>query len=104
MFQSTRSAGAEDKTRHGQRLTRVIENLGKPVIAAVNGFALGGVCELAMACAIRLAVETAKFGQPEVRSRGTPCGVIYAARSSGFSGSRSGRSFPCRIDFASTNS
>src|ERR1700692_1612374 len=59
-------AEAEDKTRHGQRLTRVIENLGKPVIAAVNGFALGGGCELAMAFTIRLAVETAKFGQPEV--------------------------------------
>ena len=59
-------AEAEDKTRHGQRLTEIIENLGKPVIAAVNGFALGGGCELAMACTIRLAVETAKFGQPEV--------------------------------------
>ena len=59
-------AEAEDKTRHGQRLTKVIENLGKPVVAAVNGFALGGGCELAMACTIRLSVETAKFGQPEV--------------------------------------
>jgi enoyl-CoA hydratase len=59
-------AEAEDKTRHGQRLTKIIENLGKPVVAAVNGFALGGGCELAMSCTIRLAVETAKFGQPEV--------------------------------------
>src|SRR5260370_6956718 len=49
-------AEAEDKTRHGQRLTKVIENIGKPLIAAVNCFALGAGCELAMASTILLAV------------------------------------------------
>ena len=58
---------AERSSRYGQQVLDLIENLGKPVIAAVNGFALGGGCETAMACTIRIAVETAKFGQPEVK-------------------------------------
>ncbi len=53
-------------SERGQHVFSMIENLPKPVIAAVNGFALGGGCELAMACHIRLASDRAKFGQPEV--------------------------------------
>jgi len=55
-----------DFSRHGQRLMSRIEHLGKPVLAMVNGFALGGGLELAMACHLRIAADTAKVGQPEV--------------------------------------
>src|SRR6201996_6619790 len=58
---------AEKSSAFGQEVLNLVENLGKPVIAAVNGFALGGGCETAMACTIRIAVENAKFGQPEVK-------------------------------------
>src|SRR5580704_1814375 len=58
---------AKEYTHKGQAIIDAIENLGKPVIASINGFALGGGCELAMACTMRLASENAKLGQPEVK-------------------------------------
>ena len=60
-------AGGRAYSVAGQKLFRRIETLGKPVIACINGFALGGGCELAMACTLRVAAEDARFGQPEVK-------------------------------------
>ncbi len=58
---------AQETSARGQSLLNFIENLGKPVIAAINGYALGGGCELALACTLRVASDTARLGLPEVK-------------------------------------
>jgi enoyl-CoA hydratase len=66
-LQKNNAVEAKAYTHRGQAVLELIENLGKPVIACINGFALGGGCELALACTMRLALESAKLGQPEVK-------------------------------------
>src|SRR5262249_4978786 len=66
-LQKNNPVEAKAYTHRGQAVLDLIENLGKPVIACINGFALGGGCEIAMACTMRLASDNAKLGQPEVK-------------------------------------
>src|SRR4249920_2536620 len=77
---STQSAvEGKERSIRGQKILERIEKLGKPVIAAVNGFALGGGCELAMAYHVRIASETARLGTPEVKL-GIMCGYAGTQR------------------------
>lgn len=66
LVDTTRVTG-QSLSRQGHRIFRQIETCGKPVIALINGFALGGGCELALACTLRIAADSAKLGQPEAR-------------------------------------
>ena len=65
-FAGLSPAGGREQARLGQEVFALIERLGKPVVAAINGYALGGGCELAMACTLRIAADTARLGQPEI--------------------------------------
>src|SRR5262249_50551963 len=58
--------GGRGRSPRGQHVFDLFENLGKPVVAAINGYALGGGCELALACTLRIAADTARLGQPEI--------------------------------------
>src|SRR5207237_3234850 len=74
-------------THRGQSVLNLIENLGKPTIACINGFALGGGCEIALACTMRLATDNAKFGKPEVK-----LGII-----TGYGGTQSLPRLVCKV-------
>jgi enoyl-CoA hydratase len=67
-----RPVEGKDHALRGQHVFNLVENLGKPVIAAINGYALGGGCELALACTLRVAADTARLGQPEITLGLTP--------------------------------
>lgn len=71
-FSSLDALGAEELMRRGQRVFQVIEDIPAPVVAAINGFALGGGLELALACDVRFAAATAKMGQPEATLANLP--------------------------------